>query len=145
MKKLLAIILVLFATSAFASTAWWDHDCANTTGFRLHYGTTVMGTVLCPDKSLTIDDLPDGLYTVTAYNELESEHSAPFLLTAYYYNAVKIEYDETGKLMYKGEHTAQDAAENDPNWVITKYYWDGSRGIGRRIRTTSWTLRAVGW
>ena len=27
----------------------------------------------------------------------------------------------------------------------TKYYWDGSKGIGRRIRTTSWALRAVGW
>ena len=145
MKKLLIIAMLLFTTSAFASTAWWDHDCVNTTGFRLYYNTTVMGTVLCPDKSLTIPDLPDGVYTVTAYNDLESEHSEPFLLTAYYYNNVKLEYDMDGRLAYKGEHTDVNALDTDLNWVITKYYFIDSRSVGRRIRTTSWTLRAVGW
>ena len=144
MKKLLVLVLILFAASAFASTAYWEHDCTNTTGFRLYYDTTVMGEVLCPDRSLTMD-LPDGVYTVTAYNEIESEHSEPFLLAAYYYNSIKYDYRENGMLQYKGEHTNVSALDTDTNWIISRYYYQGDILIGIKIRTTSWTNRTTGW
>lgn len=145
MKRLLAIALILFATTAYATTFVWDHSCVNTTGFKLYYGTKVMGTVLCPDKSLTMFGLPQGNYTVTAYNQFESDHSGAVLLAAYYYNSIKYDYNESGVLQYKGEHTDVNALESDLSWVITKYYYSGDIVVATRIRTTSWTNRTVGW
>ena len=142
MRLLIFLAIFLTSTAAYPAVMTWDYDCYGEIEFKLYRGD-VEGQRT--DK-VGIKDLPPGYYEVTANDgDLESEPSDPILLT-YYYNAIKYEYDANGRVKYKGEHTAQDAAESDTTWTIIKFYYNESgRIIGKRIRTTSWTLRDVGW
>lgn len=151
---ILSIILILFlALPCYGETFTWSHDCSNTTGFKVYYGkvsgqnTHLVATVLCPEIHVTVSPINQGYYICKAYNQYgESDPSNEVLWAGYYYNTTRFEYDSSGlKILYKGEHIQQDASVDDTNWIITKYYWSDSVLIQTRIRTTSWTNRAVGW
>jgi len=149
MRKILIFLLCLFPITAWGTTAIWEHDCTNTIGFRVYYEDVVIAETLCPNVAISFTNAIDGTYTVRAYNDIGiSGPSNEVLLAEYYYNSIKYDYD-TGpfqKLLYRGENTRYDAGEADMDWVVTKYYYDANGlMIGMRIRTTSWTNRAVGW
>jgi len=150
MRKILIFLLcLLFPLTAWGTTFIWDHDCADTTGFRVYYSGVVVAETLCPNVAISITNAIDGSYNVRAYNDWgDSAPSNDVLLAEYYYNSIKYDYD-TGpfqNLLYRGENTRHDAGEADTDWVISKYYYDeNGLMIGMRIRTTSWTNRAVGW
>ena len=65
-------------------------------------------------------------------------------LSGIYFKATRYDYVDS-QLVYKGQHTQQDASVDDLNWIITKYYYDSGMLVMTRIRTTSWTLRDQGW
>lgn len=145
-------LLILIVGNGYTSTFVWDHDCINTTGFKVYYGDTqgqesfLIANVLCPNIAVTLDNLPEKYYVVKAYNSNgESTPSNEVVLAAYYYNSIKYQYGTDGRILYKGEHTQQDASEGDINWVITKYYYSAGNLVQVRIRITSWTNRAIGW
>ena len=151
-KGLLLLGLLLLPVSGSAVTFWWDHDQLNTTGYRLYYGQTrsqntfLVATLALPTLAVGLENPTEGYYIVKAYNDVgESDPSNEVILAAYYYNAVRYEYDTKGLVLYKGEHTVQDASVDDPNWVISKYYYTGTVITQIRIRTTSWTNRGSGW
>ena len=149
---LLAAALLLLPAVSSGLTFDWGHDLIATTGFRLYYGqspgqnTFLVAAVAAPQLAVTLEAAPEGYYIVKAYNDNgESDPSNEVILAAYYYNAIRYEYDASGRVLYKGEHTVQNAATNDPNWVISRYDYIGSAITQIRIRTTSWDNRALGW
>ena len=151
MKIGLSIILIIFASIVYATTLEWDHDCEDTTGFKLYRSDKIMNnpvlvkTTQCPETQTVIDG-EDGYYIVSAFNDYgESIPSNTLTIAAYYYNSIKYEYDANGRIIYKGEHTVQDALNADMNWVITKYFYINDQLTGIRIRITSWDDRALGW
>jgi len=151
---LVALLVLLFVFPSHAATIWWD---ANTepdlAGYRLYYGPTqgqwdtLIVTVLAPQTSVILSELPEGYYVLKAYDTegLESGPSNEVLLAAYYYNSIRYDYDKSGRIMYKGEHTEQDASVSDTNWIISRYYYTGGMVMQVRRRTTSWTNRTQGW
>jgi len=155
MYKKLILFILLFASPALAFTLEWEHDCVDAIGFNLYRNEAIIATVLCPETSATLGELNPGKYFVVAYNDTgESPPSGPLWLsdasntislTAYSYNSTKYDYNSSGLIIYKGEHTAQDALDSDTEWTITKYYYTNNVVVGIRVRTTSWTDRAVGW
>ena len=157
MKRILFTILLilLFVLPSYATTAWWEFDCSepNIVGFRLYHGevqgtwNNLIVTIPCPDTSITLPELPEGYYVVKAYDTegLETGPSNEVLFASYYYNSVRYDYNNSGMVLYKGEHTDHNASENDVNWVISKYYYTGGMVMQIRRRTTSWTNRATGW
>ena len=50
-----------------------------------------------------------------------------------------------GDCIYKGENEDLAALDGDLDWTITRFDWTAGECTQKRIRTTSWTLRAVGW
>lgn len=88
-----------------------------------------------------------GWYSVTAYNANgQSTQSNRIEVAQYYYNAIKLEYNASGQIAYRGEHTTYNAATDDPNWVIKKYYYDTEgRLIDIKIRVMAWDDRNTGW
>ena len=145
------IFSLIVAVNVHAATIQWDHDCSNADGFYVYYSDTELEnphsiiTVACPSVQASVH-LP-GRYSVTAYNEYgESEQSNNIEIAQYYYNAIKIDYDASGRVLYRGEHTDYDAATSDENWVIKRYFYDTTgRLIDIKIRVTSWDNRATGW
>jgi len=155
MKKLLIILFLLltaYPVSAKNIDLEWTHDGACQSykiyrGFKSGMWPELVGTVPCPTKQFTDVNIPSGdlYWVVTATDgDIESVASNEEFY-AYYYAQTLWEYDTSGKMLYKGENANISSAESDLTWVITKYYYDGSRIIGRKVRITSWTLRAVGW
>jgi len=144
---ILTILFILISLPVQAVTVAWDHDCADTTGFRLYSEGEQIANILCPETTATLGDMSDGSLMVTAYNDYgESERSNIILvLAAYYYNSVRYEYSTSGLILYKGEHTDWDASESDNNWLITKYHYNMGVIVWTQTRTTSWTNRASGW
>jgi len=162
----LLFIALLFPTVAFANidiTFTWDANTeSELAGYKL-YRSTVSGEYSDPIAVIPLSDLPDpdnpvftlsGMPTgdyywaLTAYDneDNESDYSNEVILVSHYYNSIRFDYDENGRLLYKGEHTAHDAAESDTGWIISKYYYDNNDMIiSIRIRTTSWTNRTQGW
>lgn len=157
MSRIVLIILsILFlAVPAFPVTFQWDwpYGCNDVIGFRLYYGETSGNTtfkmieVPCTETAITFDTSIQGFFVAKSYNNTqESESSNEVLLAAYYYNSILYDYTPAGVLLYKGEHTSHNASQSDSNWVITKYYYSAQGRINQvRIRTTSWTNRAIGW
>ena len=150
MRKILIFLLcLLFPLTAWGVTFEWDHNCENTTGFRIYHDDKVVVETLCPNTTASVETAIDGSYFARAYNEHgSSDLSNELLLAGYYYNSIKYDYDTSPfqRLIYRGENTRHDAGEADVDWVVTKYYYD-TNGLmtGMRIRTTSWTNRSVGW
>ena len=150
----LPLLVTLFlAVPCQASVALWDHDGDNTLGYRLYYGEEsgswpfLVADISATDTWVALWQLPDGYYVVKAYNEDgESGPSNEVHVAGYYFNVTRYDYNDSGRLLYKGQHTDQNASPDDGNWVITKYYYD-ENGMPDlvRIRTTSWTLRDQGW
>ena len=69
----------------------------------------------------------------------------PILVGQGHYNSFRYEYD-SGLIQYLGEHPEDNADTSWPNWVITKFYYDGDNNLTqRRVRETSWDARASGW
>ena len=151
MKKLLVIVMLLFSVSAYGAipyTLTWD---ANTepdlAGYRLYYDDKVID-IDDTETSIIVPYTTDGYYTLTAYDTegLESRHTDAVFLARYYYNSIKYDFSSYGLVLYKGENVYQDAVDSDTNWIVTKFYYNASGMIvQQRIRTTSWTDRAVGW
>ena len=159
MRKILIFLLcLLFPVTAWGATFTWDHNTEpDLLGYKIYGGTDSRNYLyLVADVSKNINvitvETPGGqwYFAITAYDTegLESDYSNEVLLAEYYYNSIKYDYD-TGpfqNLLYRGENTRHDAGEADVDWVVTKYYYDtNGLMIGVRIRTTSWTNRAVGW
>jgi len=166
MKKIVFVFLVFFPALAFANidiTFMWDANTEiNLAGYKL-YRSTISGEYSDPIAVIPLSALPDpdnpvftlsGMPTgdyywvLTAYDTdgIESTYSNEVILASHYYNSTKFDYDEDGRLLYKGEHTDHDAAESDTGWIISKYYYDNNGMIiNIRIRTTSWTNRTAGW
>ena len=100
MKKLLVIAILLFASSAFAATATWTHDGANTVGYTMYFWKTdspatvftktVTGAAV---RTMALDDnlfQPGSEYSfqLTAYNGVgESGRSATATYTRPGYTA----------------------------------------------------------
>jgi len=157
MKKLILIPLLFLTLNVFAKdvTLEWDHDeyCDEYRIYRSQgsaHWPELVGTVDCPTKTFTDTDVPHGYleWIVTAsYNDPEKESSASNAVElAYYYALVKMDYDGSGRLLYRGENDDINASDSDTDWVITRYYYDGSgRLTEMKVRTTSWTNRATGW
>lgn len=154
MKKLIIFILLL-SLSAYAKDVplEWDHAC-DVTGFRVYrsQGSSdwpeLVGTVQCPAKTFTDVDVPHGdlRWIVTAYENDKESNASNEVELAYYYALTKFDYDASGRILYRGQHQAINASENDTNWIVTKYYYDANGSlIEMRVRTTSWTDRATGW
>lgn len=142
---------MLLSTPVFAATIAWDHDCDNTTGFYVYFSDEEIEN---PQRTVSVDCPATqavvwhpGRYSVTAYNEAgQSTQSNNIEIAQYYYNAIKLDYDVSGQVVYRGEHTTYNAATDDPNWVIKRYYYDAEgRLIDIKIRVMSWDGRAVGW
>ena len=147
MKKLILFIL-LWTSPVWGATFTWDSNTEpDLAGYRIYYEGTQLYDISATNNSVTVSDVLKGSYTITAYDteDFESEHSEPLIVAAYYYNSLRYEYNGLGQIIYKGEHTEEDAAEGDTNWVITKYYYTNNMMIRARVRITSWTNRAVGW
>ena len=155
--KYLIICMIVF-TVLFSTVLWcrgmtlaWDHDCENTDGFRLYYAESIgknphfVTSISCPNTEVEVPNY-DGFYLVTAFNENgESDKSNIIWLAEHYYNSILYEYTD-GRIIYKGEHTTHNAATNDANWVVSRYYYNGDGFISNvRIRVTSWDNRASGW
>lgn len=147
-KAILATLL--FSFNAYATTIQWDHDCSDTDGFYVYNFDNFdsnpqrQASVNCPTTQANVF-LP-GWYVVTAYNENgESLRSNSIELAQYYFNHIKIEYDENGLVIYRGEHANSNAASDDPNWVIKRYYYSNSQLVEIKIQITSWDNRALGW
>ena len=155
MKKLISLILILFAVQVYAKdiTLAWDYD-GECTEFRIYrsedggaFWPNRVGTVSCETFQFTDLNVPNGelAYVVTAFEDVESNASNE-VLYAYYYALVKFDYDASGRIIYKGENQDISADDSDTDWVITKYYYDtNGMVIEMRVRTTSWTDRATGW
>jgi hypothetical protein len=152
-KLLLTLVGLLITLPCYAAvTIIWEHDCVNTLGFRTYYGSqsgqnnVLLATVPCPQTRVTITNEIEGYYIVKAYNDVgESDPSNEVLFAEYYYNTIRYEYGSTGLVLYKGEHPVQNVSESDSNWTITKYFYTNGFITHVRIRTTSWTNRAIGW
>ena len=146
--RVLAILLLLPAV-LFGGTFQWDENTeSDLAGYRIYHEGTLLYTVAHPADHVSVVDIPNGYYTATAFDTIgnESEHTEPILIAGYYYNTTKYDYDTIYvRLIYKGEHTDQTASVDDTNWIITRYYYDGDVLSYSRTRTTSWTLRTVGW
>jgi hypothetical protein len=57
----------------------------------------------------------------------------------------KIEYSSNNPI-YKGYHLITNASVDDPNWIITKFTYDGTDITDIQISEGSWTNRAtLGW
>ena len=149
MKKLLVVIILLFSVSAYGATFAWDANSeSDLDGYRLYYDGVEIADINETETDVTLPDAIDGYYTVTAYDTYgyESEHSNSVLLAGYFYNSIKYDFSSYGLVLYKGEHVNQDAVDSDTGWIVTKFYYNASGMIiQQRIRTTSWTDRAVGW
>jgi len=152
MKKLILFFALFFAFNANATVIEWDHDCSDADGFYVYRfddfddNPSRSTSINCPTTQATV--FVPGWYSVTAYNEHgESTKSNDIELAQYYYNNIKIEYDPTsGLVLYRGEHTSLNAATDDPNWVIKRFYYDASeRLIEIKIQITSWDNRTSGW
>ena len=62
------------------------------------------------------------------------------------YAVTKYDYDENGNCIYKGQHRAPGADEDDIYWIITKYGYDVNGNCeDKSMRTGSWTGRTSGW
>ena len=154
MKTLLIIFSVFWCSLSFARdvTLAWDHP-GGCTEFRVYRSQGAahwperVGTVPCSVLQFTDLDVPNGQlsYVVTAWDGIESNASNEVLL-AYYYALVKFDYDSNGRILYKGENQDLLANDSDTDWVVTKYYYDAGGMVSEmRVRTTSWTDRALGW
>lgn len=153
---LTALLFCFLSVPAQADvTAIWEYGGGpDLAGFRLYYGessgvtTTMLYEIPYVTDNITLPDLPEGYYTLTAYDTdgLESDPSNEVIVALYYYNSIRYDYDDKGRVIYKGEHTAHDASESDTEWVITRYYYSSKGTVAHvRRRTTSWTNRATGW
>ncbi|RPI56280.1 MAG: hypothetical protein EHM49_00695 [Deltaproteobacteria bacterium] len=146
MRKLILILILLLFSPVYAETFVWEHNCTNTVGFKLYQNGVLIADVLCPDLAVTLREVREDRYVVKAYNSNgESDPSNEYLYVAYYYNSMRFDYDSSGNILYKGEHTDQNASVDDVNWIISKYFYSGSMIIQVRVRTTSWTDRVIGW
>lgn len=148
------IIIVLTATLN-VHLKWDASETPDIDGYKIYYGLSQggqwpysidVGNV----TEYLVTDLPEDqeiYFVATAYkNENESEYSNEVVTVAYYFLTIKIEYDSTGKILYRGEHTDYNANENDTNWVITKYYYNTNGMLIFMLRRiTSWYNRASGW
>lgn len=68
------------------------------------------------------------------------------LLAKDYWKNVQYDYDGSGNMIYLGRNINLTAANDDTDWYIIKYGWDGNGDlIQTRTRTTSWTNRTIGW
>jgi hypothetical protein len=57
----------------------------------------------------------------------------------------QIEYS-TGSPIYKGYHRLTNASDDDPNWWIFKYTYDGTDIVKIQESEGSWTNRTtLGW
>lgn len=128
-------------------TLEWDHDGVNTDGYNVYRHTGAGPHVVAMSTDTTVDVMLPGKYFVTAYNtEAESAASNTVWVAQYYYNSIRYDYDQDGRVIYKGEHTDYNAATSDTNWTITRYtYTAGGQVESIAIRTTSWDDRASGW
>ena len=150
-RALLACAWLGIISPSFAATIQWDHDCSDADGFYVYLSDEEIDnpqrqvSIECPTVQAVVN-MP-GWYSVTAYNEHgESLQSNRIEVAQYYYNAIKLDYDVSGRVVYRGEHTTYNAATDDPNWVIKKYYYNAEgRLIDIKIRVVSWDGRAVGW
>ena len=146
---LVVFAVILSATFTSAGTFQWDENTESDLGGYRIYLQNVELYDIPPSDHLSVPSTPDGFYVITAYDVYgnESEPSNEILIAGYYYNSIRYDYETSivKRLIYKGEHTQHDASVDDVNWVITKYYYNGDVVSHMRIRTTSWTLRAVGW
>lgn len=155
--KVLTFLLMLFipvSIMANDGTYAWDLNSEpDVDGYRIYFRETSGGENIFffnidhPNNSLTVLDIPDGYYVIRAYDTEgnESADSNEILVAKHYYNTIRYDYESTGRLLYKGEHIDYNADVDDINWEITKYYYSGEYLSHIRIRTTSWTNRAVGW
>lgn len=152
---IIALIVILSVNLAHSACFTWDNyncEAENATYYRLYYENELFLEFSCvTDKEvIIIDNIPEGIYFLRAYdsiNDLESDNSNEVLIGQYYFNKIKYERDSSGRLIYMGQHTDQNALESDTNWVIHKYYYD-SNGllINIRIRdNVSWANRMEGW
>ena len=154
-KSSITLLILLIPSICFALDVplQWDHAC-DCTGFRIYRSQgsadwpELVGTVQCPTKTFTDTDVPHGDlgYVVTAYNDVAESSASNAIELAYYYALTRMDYDATGRLIYRGENDDIAANDSDTDWVITKYYYSASGSlIEMRVRVTSWTDRATGW
>lgn len=161
MKKLILVSIVLslfFVLPVYGRNMVfeWDQNTEDDiAGYRLYQmpedgiAWEIVADIPYPRTTVRIE-APQGKYhyVSTAYDTeaFESEHSNEVIFVAYYYNSVRYDYDSNRRIIYKGEHTDHNASVDDTNWLITKYYYNASGMVNHvRIRTTSWTNRAIGW
>lgn len=155
MKKILTLILILFACQVYAKdiTLLWNHsgECSEFRIYRSEDGGSHwpnrVGTVPCTTFQFVDQDVPNGelSYIVTAFEDVESNASNEVEL-AYYYALVKFDYDATGRILYKGENQDIGAADSDTDWVVTRYYYNASGSLTEmRVRTMAWSERTTGW
>jgi len=67
------------------------------------------------------------------------------LLAKYYWKNTQVEYNSSNNPIYIGRNTDLSAADGDTDWYITRIDWIGNNWTRKRVRITSWTLRASGW
>lgn len=67
------------------------------------------------------------------------------LLAENYWVNIKFDWDVDGNCTYKGMNTDLSANDGDVDWHIVKFDWADGNVVQKRVRTTSWTNRAVGW
>ena len=158
MKKFLFIIFLIIIPSLVLArdvTIEWDHDGINTDGFKIYRGYSIdhqwpelMGNVNWSQRSFIDTSVPNGdfRWVITAYNSNGESDASAEVRYAYYFPRVKYEYDQYGRIIYKGENANYTAVDSDTTWIITKYSYDGSGNVTEsRVRTTSWTNRSSGW
>ena len=57
----------------------------------------------------------------------------------------QIEYDGSSQPIYMGYNTDIAAADGATDWIIYKLTWVSDNMTVKKMRITSWTLRASGW
>ncbi len=67
------------------------------------------------------------------------------LLAENYWLNFKYDYNATGDCIYKGMNTSLSATNGYADWYIVKFDYTSGDCTQKRVKTTSWTLRTVGW
>ena len=68
------------------------------------------------------------------------------LLAEGFWVNIKYDYDPvTGDCIYKGMNTSLNASDDDVTWFILRFDYTSGDCTQKRVKTTSWTERTIGW